>query len=311
MTTHTYRVFGLTLKSEIALPELPAESQDAVADVTICWGHVPPVDATDDPYGLSVSEAGATVSVASVARFHVSGGVQIRIDPDPAAEEATIRLFLMGTAMGVIFCQRKMFPLHANAIIFDGHAVAFAGPSRSGKSTLAAAFLDRGHAILSDDICVIDRGSVEEFLAQPGIPRVRLWSDAVERSGRDASLLKRVRSGMDKFVVPTRAAQPDRALPLSTIFVLGSDGPDVRARPLQGFGAIEALAANTYRASFLPLVGDAPAHFATCLMIAQHVPLFELHRPWDGDRIEETADQIVEQLAAIRSSRKRLIGSAR
>ena len=299
MTTYTYRVFGVTLRSEIELPELPP-APDLPPDVTVSWGNVPPVGATEDPYGLSVTEFGATISIASVARFQVSGGTQIRIDANPDAEEATIRLFLMGTAMGALFCQRRIFPLHANAIVFDGQAVAFAGPSRAGKSTLAAAFLDRGHAILSDDICVINSGINGTFVAEPGIPRVRLWSDAIKRSGRDSSVLKRVRSGMDKFVVPTRAAQPEQALPLRAIFVLGADGPEVRARTLQGFSAIEALAANTYRASFLPMIGDPSAHFAMCLKIAQRVPILELQRPWDCGRIEETMDWIVTKLAATR-----------
>ncbi|MCA1196453.1 hypothetical protein K9B35_00590 [Sphingomonas sp. R647] len=299
MTTHVYRVFGLTLSSEIELPELRSSLEETRPDVTVSWGHVPPAVATKDPYGLSVTEYGATVSVKSVARFQVSGGTQIRIDPDPSADEATIRLFLMGTAMGAIFCQRRMFPLHANAIVIEGQAVAFAGPSRAGKSTLAAAFLDRGHAILSDDICVISSGIDGAFVAQPGIPRVRLWSDAIERSGRDASTLRRVRSGMDKFVVPTRASQPEHALPLRGIFVIGSDGPDVCACSLHGFSAVEALAANTYRASFLPVIGDPSLHFQTCLKLAQHVPIFELQRPWDSRRIDETADRIVTQLAAL------------
>ncbi|MFN6935284.1 MAG: hypothetical protein ACK4NZ_09040, partial [Tsuneonella sp.] len=285
----------------IELPELRPSLPDTRPEVTVSWGQVAPVAATDDPYGLSVTESGVTVSVTSVARFQVSGGTQIRIDPDPAADEATIRLFLMGTAMGAIFCQRRMFPLHANAIVFDGLAVAFAGPSRAGKSTLAAAFLDRGHAILSDDICVINNGIDGGFVAQPGIPRVRLWSDAVERSGRNALSLTRVRSGMDKFVVPAIAAQPDHALPLRAIFVLGSDGPNVRARALHGFSAIEALAANTYRASFLPVIGDPSDHFETCLKLAQHVPIFELQRPWSSDRIDEMADRIVAEFAALRT----------
>jgi hypothetical protein len=300
MTTYVYRVFGLTLSSEIELPELRPSHPDTQPDFTVRWGHVPRVATTKDPYGLSVTETGAPVSVTSVARFHVSGGSDIRVDPDPAADEVTIRLFLMGTAMGALFCQRRMFPLHANAIVFDGQAVAFAGPSRAGKSTLAAAFLDRGHAVLSDDICVINSSIDGVFVAQPGIPRVRLWSDAVERSGRDALTLTRVRSGMDKYVVPTRAAQPERALPLEAIFVLGSNGTEVRARALHGFSAIEALAANTYRASFLPMIGDPSVHFETCLKLAQHVPILELQRPWDSDRIGEMADQIVAQLAALR-----------
>ncbi|MFN6934978.1 MAG: hypothetical protein ACK4NZ_07485, partial [Tsuneonella sp.] len=117
MTTYVYRVFGLTLSSEIELPELRPSHPDTQPDFTVRWGHVPRVATTKDPYGLSVTETGATVSVTSVARFHVSGGSDIRVDPDPAADEVTIRLFLMGTAMGVLFCQRRMFPLHANAIV--------------------------------------------------------------------------------------------------------------------------------------------------------------------------------------------------
>lgn len=299
MTTHAYRIFGLTLSSEIELQELSRAPRGFESDVAIIWGHVPPTDAAGDAYGLSVTDAGATISIPSVARFHVSAGKLIRIDPDPAADKAAIRLFLLGTAMGALFCQRRMFPLHANAIAFDGRAVAFAGPSRSGKSTLAAAFLDRGREILSDDICVVSSEANGGFVAQPGVPRVRLWNDAIERSGRDATTLKRVRDGMDKFVVPTHAAQPAHALPLRAIFVLGSESPDVRVRRLQGFDALEALAANTYRASFLPVIGDPSAHFSTCLTIAQNVPIFELLRPWDGDRVEETTDRIVEYLADI------------
>src|SRR5258708_39789946 len=81
--------------------------------------------------------------------------------------------------MGAIFHQRGLLPLHANAIEVGGQAVAFVGPSGAGKSTLAAYFRDRGYRVLCDDVWVVSFGSDGEPLAWPGVPRVKLWGDAL------------------------------------------------------------------------------------------------------------------------------------
>ena len=69
--------------------------------------------------------------------------------------DANIRLYLLGSAMGVLLHQRGLLPLHANAVEIDGKAFAFMGASGSGKSTLAAWFHDHGYRIIADDVCAV------------------------------------------------------------------------------------------------------------------------------------------------------------
>ncbi|MDF7775635.1 hypothetical protein P1X14_10285 [Sphingomonas sp. AOB5] len=293
---HAYRLFGLTFHSEIPLPELIPAPAGSVADVTIEHGTVPRSDG-DFAHGLISTPEGAVFTVRPVGRFRMSGGNRIEIDAKPDADPARLRLFLLGSAIGATLLQRGMRPLHANAIDMGGYAIAFTGPSQAGKSTLAAAFHDRGHRLLSDDVCVITPGADSGYDAQPGLPRMRLWADAIERTGRDAEALDVAVDGLDKFVVPTVDAQPQTALPLRAIFVLTKGDDAVSIRPVTGMAAAKALITNTYRAAFVPAATSPADHLDRWLGVVRTVPIFELARPWDAERIGETIDAVEAHLA--------------
>lgn len=47
--------------------------------------------------------------------------------------------------------------LHATTVAIDGRAIAIEGPSGSGKSDLALRLIDRGAALVSDDISLVAR----------------------------------------------------------------------------------------------------------------------------------------------------------
>ena len=291
---HHYRLFGLGFQSEIALPEL-REVAPETPDVTIVRA---PVDEPEGELviGLAPAPEGAILRVRDIGRLRVRGGNRIEVDLNPGQSERNMRLFLLGSAMGALLHQRRMLPLHANAIDVGGRAIAFAGHSKAGKSTLAAAFHDRGHALLSDDICVATPRPGGGFEAQPGIPRVRLWRDAVERSGRDAEALDPAFDGMDKYVIPLAEGHAAEPLPLAAIYILVKAGPraPIQLSPLTGLAATQALIANSYRGAYVPLIGDSRAHFELCVELPRQVPLFTLKRPWDPARIEEAVDLILE-----------------
>jgi HprK-related kinase A len=56
----------------------------------------------------------------------------------------------------VIATRTEYLQLHAATLPCDGQAVVFAGPSGTGKSTLAAGLLARGWSYLSDEFALID-----------------------------------------------------------------------------------------------------------------------------------------------------------
>lgn len=290
-----YQVFGLNVRSELSLPELLACPAAGPADVEI---ELRSLSCPPGPAGLTPLEGGALLTIPQVARYGIVKGRKILVDPAPGASERNVRLYLLGSAFGALLHQRGLLPLHANAVDVDGGAVAFLGHSGAGKSTLAAFFSDSGFRLLTDDVCVVATENGVPF-AFPGIPRLRMWRDAIERSGRDSADYDRALDGWDKYTVPTGAAQSSGSLPLQRIYLLtrhGGGEEDIEVRPLQGIAAVDALVANTYRGAYVPLIGDPRRHLFDCVDLVSKVPLFELRRPWRVNGIDEVQRRILARL---------------
>ena len=269
-------MFGLTVDSSIPLPELESVSGLAAPDVSITRGPVPRL-IEPEPQGLSVSSDGATLNIVGVARYWIRGGASIVFEPDPEASDRNIRLFLLGSAFGALLHQRGALPLHANAIEIDGRAVAFMGHSGAGKSTLAAWFHDRGYKVLADDVCVVAPGL--KALAHPGIPRLRLCTDALEFTGRSGADYEPAFDDHQKFNVPTTSRASQAPLELSHAYLLAR-GESPSVSELRGVEALEAVVANTYRGHYATMMGQTGRHIFQCISLLQSVPLFEARRAW-------------------------------
>jgi hypothetical protein len=283
----SYRIFGLDLASDIPLPELDSVAPAAPPDVVIRIGEVPRPLGGEEPAGLSVVGDGAILNIASVGRFWIRGGREIVVAPAAGASDRNLRLYLLGSAFAAILHQRGLLPLHANAVEIDGRAVAFMGHSGAGKSTIAAWFHDRGFRILADDVCVVDL-SGDKVLAHRGVPRLRLWREALEVSGRDPQAYEASFDDMDKYNVPTETRSSSERLELSHVYLLGK-GEESRMTPLRGVEAVEALVANTYRGGYLPLMGEVQRHLGQCLALARRAPLFRADRLWGFEAFDEQA----------------------
>ncbi|HEX8225684.1 MAG TPA: hypothetical protein VF605_17875 [Allosphingosinicella sp.] len=295
----TYRLFGLNLRSELDLAGLAPSVEADDADVEIGFGAVP----ASDHKGYRATEEGTLLSVAKVGRYLIREGRQILIDPAPEASERNVRLFLLGSAIGALLHQRGLLPLHANAIDIGGRAVAFSGHSGAGKSTIAAWFHDRGHNILADDVCVIGFDPAGRALAYPGIPRLRLWREALEASGRDAEAYVRSFDDTDKYDVPTLSETGAEPLPLAAIYLLRKAeeaGGEAEIERLKGVEAVETLVSNTYRGGYLSMIGRTSQHLSACVRVARAVPVFRAQRLWGFDRFDEQAGRLSDHAMAQR-----------
>jgi hypothetical protein len=293
-----YSVFGLRIASALPLPELPETAGGTGADVTVERRSLAGLPFRDGQR-LRRHQDQALLEVPEVARFAVAmDGTRILFDPHDGASARNVRLYLLGSAMGVLLHVRGLLPLHANAVIVDGRAHAFLGHPGAGKSTLAAAFHDRGFALLSDDVCVVSDPAGPCPLVQRGIPRLRLWEDAVARSGRDIGSLEPAYDGWDKYVVPLAGANAEPA-PLGGLYLLARGEEAMPSfRPLRGASAAAALIENTYRGQYIADVGDAGRHFAACLALAGRINVVELHRAFDPQAIDAQVDAILAHLRA-------------
>ena len=153
-----YQAFGFTISSEMKLPELiQLERSNSSLDIVIQFEQL-----TDEWNRAEKKEKGYYVKgnrvlfeIDQVAVFAVEAGKSISISPLPGSDEDEIRLYVLGTCMGIILMQQYLLPLHGSAVVLNGEAYAIVGDSGAGKSTLASAFMSEGVKLLSDDVIPI------------------------------------------------------------------------------------------------------------------------------------------------------------
>jgi hypothetical protein len=293
---HDYSVFGLMVRSELRLPELFRAEPNTEPDVTIRLGSI---DIGERGSGLHALDDALLFVVADIGRYRIAGGRDILVEPQPGVPERNLRLYLLGSVFGVLLHQRQLVPLHANAIEIDGKAVAFMGSSGSGKSTLAARFHDRGHRVVADDVCVVKLGPDDRAHVLPGLPRLRLWQEALEDSGRQSADFERSYVGdetWNKFDVPIRPdTAVDRELELGALYLL-SEGEEIDIRRLEGIEAAEALFAHTYRGGFLAAIKGEQTHWALAMHVVRSTPVYRFIRPWGLARLQDQVDGIFEHV---------------
>jgi hypothetical protein len=291
-----FSCFDFLLRSDIPLTELDAAGAgDTRPVVPVRLGSVPEsTHGMDSPaMGLRVCGEDALLTVEQVGRYLVRGDREIVIEPAAGSTERSIRLFLLGSALGILCHRRGLMPLHANAVIAGGDAFAFAGPSGAGKSTLASHFVRAGYPVLCDDVCVIAFAADGTPLAWPGLRRLKLWDDAAQALGHDREKLERVVEGFHKYQIPLPPARMAEPVPLRRLYILGkAEDCAPGFRRLRGQEAMHAVIQHTYRGAYLRPLGLAQQNFRHAAMLLALAEAWEVHRAWGYDVFEREAAQI-------------------
>lgn len=287
-----YRMYGLTAESHWSLPECLPVAQGAEPDIHIIKGLVPAAGidaASEDAWEQSI-EGEFWLNVEAVARYWIRNGREIIIEPYPEADDESIRVYLLGSAIGALLFQRGLLLIHGNAIEVNGSCLVCVGDSGAGKSTLAAAFLQHGHRLLADDVVPVDA----DGLATPGFPRIKLWGDAARQLGIETEGLRRIMPDMDKYNVPLGARFCNTPLPVKWVYVLEpSDQDGFDLQPFEGMARFEPLHENTYRVHFLEHMALKPQHLQQVAKLAGNIRMARIRRPREGFRINELVQFIL------------------
>jgi hypothetical protein len=297
----SYTCYGLSISSELELPELieatPSRSEEE-PEVRIRFGEVP----TDGlaggrqlgPY-LWTTEDRLWLHVPGVARYLVSGGDSIVIRPDGDPDEDSLRVFLLGSGLGALLFQRGLLVLHGNAIRVGDQCLICVGASGTGKSTLATAFLRRGHDLLADDVVPV----AQDCSVLPGFPRIKLWQDTADRFDIRTAGLRRIRPAMEKYDYPVRDRYAGEPLPARWVYMLTTHkSPETSFADITGMDRFLPLRHNTYRVRFMEGMALKATHLKLCGTLAGRIHLARITRPEDGFDIDGLVDRILADVAA-------------
>jgi hypothetical protein len=296
-----YLVGGITLVSEIALPELPLVQQQGATPhpVTIRFGQVPSQlpDAVEVDPGCFATTTQYLLSVVGIARYLVTEGREIVVDPDANAVPLDVRAYLLGAIFVVLCQQRGLLPLHASAVAGNSGVVAFLGNSGQGKSTLAAHLAQRGFRVIADDICLIDAAPPGAAMVIPTAPWLKLWRNSLENLGRQAEGLDRVFSDDDKYRLPlTQVLQPE---PICKVVFLGGNENSSTATVIEEVPRVEAvplLMDLTHHSYLLEATGQREENFLRCGRVLSQARAYRLIRPWGLMHLESTVDAVEKLL---------------
>jgi hypothetical protein len=298
-----YTAYGLSIQSDLALPELVAAEDRPEVDVVVRLGSVRPVAPEGDwTEGYVYGDAQeAYIYVEGVGSILVRGGREIVVDPAPGVEERVLRLFLLGGALGLLLHQRGLFVLHASAVAVHDAAAVFLGMSGEGKSTMAAAMHARGHAVMVDDVVAIDLSAAGRPLVLPAFPQLKLWPDATGLLGDRPEALSLLHPDEEKRARPARDGFSQQPLPLAGIYVL-DEGACPEIEPLRPQEAFAELLCYSYAVGLLGPSASTPAHFRQCVDLAGRATISRLRRQRSLSALPEVAQFVEQHLAGDRET---------
>ena len=298
---YDYTAYGLHVRSPFALPFFSSLSglPHREPDVTVRIGAAPAsLPAPADRHGLWESAPGAfLLDVPGVARYRVTDGRDVLVEPRGGGDHE-VGVFLTGPVFAALLQQRGVVTLHAGAIETGAGAVLFAGRPGAGKSSLIAALVGRGYAMLADDVTGVVPDGGGRPVALPTFPGLRLWANVLDELAWPRQSLERVRPELEKYLAPVERYHP-APLAVRAVFRLTfGDGDGVEIETLPAAGAFAWLLKSVYRGKFLRGLGQSPTHFRTVAGLARRVPVMRVARPLrlPPFRIDALADRVEEYL---------------
>lgn len=270
-TRHHYRGFDLSIDSSFAIPgAVPTARGQGNAEIVIRAGsaEIGNVDAAMGPY--TRSGQALRLDVPGVARYLALSPGELIIEPCLGAEAEDVSALLVATALPMLLWMRGGIVLHAAGVVLPGAqgALALAGPSGIGKSTLARRLVERGAAFVGDD-------SLHIASAQSG-PTV---------SGLSAScFLPDADDRMLRLLHPIPASAQAARGPLAAIVIVArAEGRPVAPPQCLGVSAaLEAVLQNRHRPRVPAILGRHAALLPDIVALSRAVPVYRLEVP-EGD----------------------------
>jgi hypothetical protein len=310
---HAAGLYGWCVRSDLPLPGAPtADREPDVEFVRAPAGEPTPFEPGPDScvYRSADGAAAATgvmelhrrgawycLRCTEFADYYFTDGRRVTYSAAAATPPEVIVALFAGPVCAVLMELAGRPCLHASAVRIGPATVALAGNSGAGKSTLAAALVEAGYPLVSDDILPLVIGG-GECRAVPGYPGMKL--DA--RRAAPAGPWTAVVPGSDKNAVPvgrgwgTFVSNP--AL-LAAVYILERDpaaAGDVRVERLSPAEGLMELIRFSFCARLVERLGMQPRRLGLLAEAARTVRVRRLRYPSGPDHLARVRTAIAHDL---------------
>lgn len=298
--TTTYQIYGFRIRSNFSFTHTlnVVEGQPELLFLCISeppihqdWKRVPPVFPGNGEPDLGVHLYPQTDF--DILHFPGSGDFYIWADrilchPVEPINVAQLEIDFLGTVLSFWLERQGLLALHSSAIVLpEKGAVGFLATSQGGKSSLAAAFLQQGYALLTDDILPLEWNG-NTFAGRPGYPQMRLWPDQAQHFLGHYQDLKQVHPQITKRRVPMGqdgwgqfcgVSQSVACLYLPERRDPQVWGTEIEIISLSYRDAVIELIRQSFAAPILHAMGILPERLMKLSQVVQQVPVRRLLYP--------------------------------
>ncbi len=242
---------------------------------------------------------GLCFSVAEVGDFWIPDGHTIAITRNSATDDQTLALYTMGSALGLALVLQDCLVLHCASLAINGSALLLLGETGAGKSTLAQQLSMNGFGALGDDTCALwDVPDQSAPVAYPSGTAFKLWRNALDAAGIDATGKQSVGERLDKYFVADADAADDQPHPVNRIVVLEKSADSNSGStldPLDKLDAMQAVTEHVYRPQFVGALGLWDCQFGQIGKLVAATQVLRLTRPWGHEFMPEVIDLLATQ----------------
>ena len=317
---HRYRVHGVTLESDwpftaplrpsTATPDLrltvseraPSGTDTRPAPVYVTGGGDPRESYTASLYRLPDWDLVAWSGLVEL--FFADDRVHCR--PTGLDDPEQIEQLLLGFGIGFWLERRGSLAMHASAVARGERGIAFLGENGAGKSTLAAALLEDGFDLLTDNLLAVNV-EARRSLVYPGPPQLRFWPEQATRLFPTGSVLPDPASGEEKARVPLEDPRRwamtalDDGVVLRRIYLperrpAGHPERSIRITPVGPMEALIELVRHSFAARAVEAAGLQPRRMARLTALLRSVPVRRIVYPSGLDNLPDVRDAILADL---------------
>lgn len=307
-----YSIYGVVLASEILLPypETASSSPPAVRVLVVSRRRLQFLIRQLSDQQVAEGWLRRTVFADGSLHMCKEGLVDFLVSPngdeivcsaDGRASNESVHTYLLGHALSFALLKKGMEHLHATVVVIDGQAIGLLGDCGYGKSTLAAAFLELGHRLLTDDMLVIgEEGG--RLIAHPGPSRIKLFNEVATRYLNGAARGTPVAGLTSKLVFPLPEGSVCQVpVPLRVLYCLPAPERlartrSIRIRRLSPREALISLLRHTFNVSNTE-PERLKRQFAAAAQLVPRLPIKRLSYPRELGMLPAVREAILKDLA--------------